>query len=146
MSQEPREGAIWGPGIGPTPIEAGKEYATYTDDEWRAFVSRQPLIATAVQNGSRFVVYPYCVSIVVLSFRRSSGVKLVPPRGRAWTGLPYVLITLLLGWWGIPWGPIWSLQCLSASLKGGRDVTGLVVRNAWALRSCPAAQPHRGQG
>lgn len=29
------------------------------------------------------------------------------------------LITLVLGWWGIPWGPIWSLDALARNVSDG---------------------------
>ena len=38
-------------------------------------------------------------------------------------GLPWTLLTLLAGWWGIPWGPIYTIQSLVVNLKGGKDVT-----------------------
>jgi len=34
-------------------------------------------------------------------------------------GLPYCLGTLLLGWWGIPWGPIYTVQAIAKNLRGG---------------------------
>jgi hypothetical protein len=32
-----------------------------------------------------------------------------------------------MGWWGIPWGPIRSVQSLWTNLKGGVDVTAEVA-------------------
>jgi hypothetical protein len=29
-------------------------------------------------------------------------------------------VTWLLGWWGIPWGPFYTLQALVQNLRGGR--------------------------
>ena len=34
-------------------------------------------------------------------------------------GLPYSFITLLVGWWGIPWGPIYTVQAITQNVKGG---------------------------
>jgi hypothetical protein len=34
-------------------------------------------------------------------------------------GLPCCLGTLLLGWWGIPWGPIYTVQAIAKNLRGG---------------------------
>jgi len=31
------------------------------------------------------------------------------------------LKTLLLGWWGIPWGPIYSVQAIFSNLFGGEQ-------------------------
>lgn len=110
------------------------------EDRWRAAMfavgvttlssagtaSRGPVVA-----GATYVVFPYCVSVVLLTFRLNSGVKVIPPGGsRLMAGLPYALVTLLFGWWGIPWGPIYSLQCLVRALQGGIDVTAAVDAGA----------------
>ena len=55
------------------------------------------------------------------------------------TGLPWTMITLFAGWWGIPWGPIFSIQCLYNSLSGGQDVTAQVQDTV--LRSAPTPPP-----
>jgi hypothetical protein len=41
--------------------------------------------------------------------------------------MPWTLLTLVMGWWGIPWGPIRSVQSLWTNLKGGVDVTAEVA-------------------
>ena len=57
-----------------------------------------------IDHGGRFVVFEYCISIVVLSFKRGSRVHFVRPGESAFLkGLPYTLTSLLLGWWGFPW-------------------------------------------
>lgn len=81
-----------------------------------------------LQNGARFVMYQYCISIIVLSFRRGSDVHFIRAGENAVTrGLGFVALTVLLGWWGIPWGPIFSIQSLATNLSGGKDVTGDVL-------------------
>jgi hypothetical protein len=44
--------------------------------------------------------------------------------------MPLTLLTILLGWWGIPWGPVYSIQSLVVNLKGGKDVTTEVLARA----------------
>ncbi len=81
-----------------------------------------------LQQGARFVVFQYCISIVVLTFKRGSGIYFIRPGESAiGKGLIYTFISLLLGWWGIPWGPIWTIQSLIVNFKGGKDVTAEVV-------------------
>jgi hypothetical protein len=59
-----------------------------------------------LQHGARFVVFNYCVSVLVMTFRRASDIYLLKPDESAvGKGLPFTLISLLLGWWGIPWDP-----------------------------------------
>jgi hypothetical protein len=84
----------------------------------------EALLAQEIAAGARLVVYEYVVSVVILTFRRSSGVKFVRAgESRLFRGLPYVLLTLCLGWWGIPWGPLFSVGALVTDLRGGKDVT-----------------------
>src|SRR5262245_39735051 len=55
----------------------------------------------AVADGGRFVVFQYCISVVVLSFKRSSPIFFVRSGESAVVkGLPYCLISLVAGWWG----------------------------------------------
>jgi hypothetical protein len=56
-------------------------------------------------NGARFVVYFYCVSILVLTFKQPSSIHFIRPgQSAAARGLGFTLLSLVLGWWGIPWG------------------------------------------
>lgn len=81
-----------------------------------------------LQKGGRFVVYQYCVSVLILTFKRSSDIYFIRADESALNkGLVYVLISLVAGWWGIPWGPIWTITALITNLKGGKDVTPQVV-------------------
>jgi hypothetical protein len=34
---------------------------------------------------------------------------------------------LVAGWWGIPWGPIYTIQSVYKNSKGGIDITPSVV-------------------
>jgi len=77
-----------------------------------------------LSNGGKFVIYRYTISIVVLTFRRSSDVYFIRPGENAVVkGLSWTLLTLLLGWWGIPWGPIYTIGSLGTNFSGGKDVT-----------------------
>ncbi len=93
-------------------------------------------VQDAVARGGRFVIYQYCFSVLVMSFKRSSDVHFVPPGESAVKkGASYIATSLLAGWWGIPWGPIWTLATVFKNLGGGVDVTHQV------LGSIAPAQP-----
>lgn len=78
----------------------------------------------AIADGARLVVYQYTISIIVMTFRRGSAVHFVPAGQSAVVkGLPYSLLTFVAGWWGIPWGPIYTVGALIKNLSGGEDVT-----------------------
>jgi hypothetical protein len=89
-----------------------------------------------VQRGAKFVLYQYCISAVVITFRRSSDIYFVKEgESRISKGLPWTLLSVLLGWWGIPWGPIFTVQALITNFRGGKDVTDQLyakVRSATA--------------
>ncbi len=82
-----------------------------------------------LQRGAKFVFFYYCISALVITFRRPSGIYFLPAGENAMVkGLPWTLLTLVAGWWGIPWGPIYSVQSIFINCKGGKDVTAEVAR------------------
>jgi hypothetical protein len=54
-----------------------------------------PQLQQELQQGAKFVMYQYCISLFVVTFKR----------------------------WGLPWGPIYTLQTLWINLRGGKDIT-----------------------
>jgi len=98
----------------------------------------------AIDAGARFVLFQYCISVLVLSFKRSSGVFLILPAQNTWgERAKYSAISLVAGWWGIPWGPIWTLWTVGQNLSGGKDVTAQVM-SGLGLPYNPAAQYSAG--
>jgi hypothetical protein len=90
-----------------------------------------------LQRGARIVSYYYCISILVVTFRRSSEAYFIPAGESAVAkGLPWTLLTLVMGWWGIPWGPIFTVQSLIVNFKGGKDLTKEFI--AAAMNNVPA--------
>src|SRR5207237_6566256 len=72
----------------------------------------------------RFVFFEYCISFIVGTIRRPSPVYFLRPgEVGVLRGLPYTLLSLVLGWWGVPWGLIYTPLTLLTNLTGGRDVT-----------------------
>ena len=98
----------------------------YTDEQ----------LSYEVKLGARFVVYQYCISALIVTFKRPSDIYFIGREENAVTkGLGFSALTLLLGWWGFPWGPIYTIQSLWVNFRGGRDVTGEVL--ASVLRTPP---------
>ncbi len=88
-----------------------------------------------IERGGRFVVYGYCISILVMSFKRVSGIYFVRSGESAFTkGMAFSLLSLVCGWWGIPWGPIWTIGTIVRNCRGGHDVTQEVA-DALATRA-----------
>lgn len=81
-------------------------------------------IRSLINEGGKFVIYPYSISILVMSFKRNSDIYLIKPNEKATKyGAQYILVSLVLGWWGIPWGPIYTIGSIYTALKGGNDIT-----------------------
>jgi hypothetical protein len=83
-----------------------------------------------LSRGGKFVVFQYCISIVVMTFRRPSDIYFIRAEESALKhSIGYTLLTFVLGWWGIPWGPIYSIGSLVTNLSGGKDVTQEVINS-----------------
>ena len=81
-------------------------------------------------HGAKFVIYSYAFSLLIVSFKRSSGIFFIRPGAEPalWTrALPYSLIAFLFGWWGIPHGIIYTFWSLGSNFTGGKDVTSEVL-------------------
>lgn len=82
------------------------------------------VIIHELKNGAKLVMFQYCISIFILTFRRSSDIIFIKKdESVIFRGLPYIFISLILGWWGIPWGPIYTIGSVITNLSGGKDVT-----------------------
>jgi hypothetical protein len=81
-----------------------------------------------IQQGGKFVMYQYCISLLIITFKRSSNIYFISHESSpVLKGLPFTLLSLVLGWWGIPWGPIYTIQSIWVNFKGGKDVTKEVL-------------------
>jgi hypothetical protein len=64
-------------------------------------------IAFELNRGGKFVVYRYCYSAVVVTMTQNTDIYFVrAEKSRIMKGLPWTLLTLCVGWWAFPWGPI----------------------------------------
>lgn len=81
-----------------------------------------------VKNGGKFIHYPFTVSLLVLTFKKSSDVYLVKGNESPVSkGLPFTLISFFFGWWGLPYGPKYTIEAIRSNLRGGKDVTDEVM-------------------
>ena len=89
-------------------------------------------------QGAKFVIYQYCISLLVITFRRSSDIYFIRHEENAIVkGIPFILLSLVLGWWGIPWGPIYTIQSLWVNFNGGKDVTKEVIASMMSTSQTP---------
>lgn len=81
-----------------------------------------------LDHGAKFVVFQYAISILVMTFRRNSDIYFIKPGDSTFKpALGYTILSLALGWWGIPWGPIYTLASVFNNVSGGKNVTQSVV-------------------
>ena len=79
-------------------------------------------------KGTKFVIFPYCFSRRILTFKCSSAIHFIKfDENSLKKRLPLIFISFFLGWWGIPWGIIYTIQYLFTNLRGGKDITEQVI-------------------
>lgn len=71
-----------------------------------------------VDQTLRATSFIYTFSIIVMTFRRGSG-GVFCGSCRKKEGLKYSAVSAIFGWWGIPWGPVYTLQALGRNSAGG---------------------------
>jgi hypothetical protein len=85
-------------------------------------------IRNEVSQGGKFVFFKYTISIVVMTFQRTSDIYYIQPGASAFShSWGFLLMNLFLGWWGIPWGPIYTIGGIYNNLTGGTDVTAEIM-------------------
>ena len=95
-----------------------------------------------LQRGGRFVVFQYTISVIILTFRRSSDIYFIrADEGTAGKSIPFTLLTLVAGWWGIPWGPIFTVQSVVNNFRGGKNVTKEVIAGFNQRAAAPVVRP-----
>ena len=81
-----------------------------------------------VEDGGKFVIYIWVISLLILTFKRTTDIHYIPPGHSRWThGIWPTLLSCVVGWWGIPWGLIYTIEAIFTNLGGGRDVTDDVM-------------------
>ena len=83
-----------------------------------------------LERGGKFVIFQYCFSVIIMTFKRGSDVYFIRPgESTIKHSIGYTLLTFFVGWWGIPWGPIYTIGSIFTNLTGGKDVTQDVINS-----------------
>ena len=86
-------------------------------------------IQRELERGAKFRIYQYTISLLVVTFKRPSGIHFIRAgHSSVSPGLKYSLLSFVFGWWGFPWGLIYTPQAIFSNLGGGVDVTAAVKR------------------
>lgn len=98
-------------------------------ERWLRQNAAKVLANGAAYNGTRITGdtemtrFLLTVSVVFLTLKIPSRYYVAGRDKVAFTQTTYSLATLLLGWWGIPWGPIYTVQSLAKNISGGYKTT-----------------------
>lgn len=80
-----------------------------------------------LDRGERFVVYHYTLSAIIYTTTRPTKIFNPTSRRKAlMLGLPYTLISIVLGWWSLT-GFIWTITSIIRNSSGGTDVSGEIL-------------------
>jgi len=85
-------------------------------------------IYSEIQRGGRFVCFEYCISIIIITFKRPTDIYFLKSGDRAIVRrLLFTIFSMLVGWWGLPWGIIYTPMAIYTNIKGGKDVTDEIL-------------------
>ena len=85
-------------------------------------------IKELVNKGGKFVIFPYTISFVIMTLKRSSDIYSIREDENSFKySYSYVLLNFFIGWWGLPWGPIYTIGALYNHIIGGKDITQAVL-------------------
>ncbi len=83
-----------------------------------------------LSNGAKFIVFQYCFSILIMTFKRGSDIYFIKAgESTVRHSIGFTFITLFFGWWGIPWGPVHSIGALYTNLTGGKNITQDIINS-----------------
>ncbi len=96
---------------------------------------------TLVKPETVLARYQFAVSFLIVTFRVDTRYYVVGHDATRTVAAVCSAISLLLGWWGIPWGPIHTPQVVARNLRGGsrQTVRELLARPPVVDGAGPAA-------
>lgn len=81
-----------------------------------------------VHRETQFAQYSWALSVFVVSFKLPSRYYVVGHESTSWAAFLYSALSFALGWWGFPFGPIFTILAIVGNLSGGdrRSVGDLI--------------------
>lgn len=87
-------------------------------------------IRDILNKGGKIVYFQYTISLLVMTQKNNSPFFYIPPTENTFSySIKYFLLSLFFGWWGIPWGPIYTIETLFTTLFGGKNITNEVLNS-----------------
>jgi hypothetical protein len=87
-----------------------------------------------ITPATRLTRYQVALSFLIVSFKVPTRIYIVGHHATGFVAALCTVISLALGWWGIPWGPVYTVQVIIRNLRGG-----LSQNVAERLATVPAA-------
>lgn len=88
----------------------------------------QDALLYEIKDGAKVVYFQYSISIIVMTFKRPSGFYLIRNGESTFQyHWPFTILSFLFGWWGFPWGFIYTPMVLFTNFNGGNDITSDLV-------------------
>ncbi len=86
-----------------------------------------------ISAGSEVITFDLAFSVVVASFKGRSQMFVVGQHCLWPWRIAYTLLSFVFGWWGVPWGPIYTVQSLHANLadKNRRRLIDMLDVPGW---------------
>lgn len=97
--------------------------------EWLYKNYNEVLKGNATYNGIKIMSdtelkrYQFCLSFLFISFKKKSKYYISDYHFTKCIGFAHSMLTCVLGWWGLPWGPIYTVQVILNNIKGGEKIT-----------------------
>lgn len=86
-------------------------------------------INVLIQQGGKFVIFPYSISRLVKRIK-SSNIYFVRPNEYTFKyALKHFLINLSVGWRIFPFGPIYVIKSMYYLIRGGNDYTQVILED-----------------
>lgn len=76
-----------------------------------------------IEPDTEIVQFQLCMSFLIMTFKIPSRYYVKGHYNTYLVSGMYSLISLIFGWWGIPWGPIYTVQVVAQNIKGGKIFT-----------------------
>src|SRR5689334_10339093 len=91
-----------------------------------------------LRAGGRVVAFTRVISLGVVTLTDRTLHLVRAGEGTFGHALPATLTTLVMGWWGFPWGLIRTPIALVENLSGGKDLTPELLASLEAAARAPA--------
>lgn len=83
---------------------------------------------TIYTKDTRIVRYRYCVSVIIITFTRTTYYEPIDSAGTL--SILAFLITFLSGWWGFPWGPI---KTIDSFIKNASKADSILIEDLYNI-------------